>query len=574
MDSIEILVHVTAPSRAKDDQQYRKQAAAFLDYEKGKQHTFRWESNRETFGKREAPARKVIEGNETPRVPSDERIEDDQDDKLLHGPEVGSSDSTGRVTSTTTSKRNTTLSLFNDQSGCSPAAKGRPSIAIDQGTTFSSSFSRLPNLTTQVEASRKRKRNYSTAGDKEGVFLINPGSSSDILSCSQRREHVRTAPPRSSRVLETPLHPNSIDRGALPPLLGEALYQSQRPRTAPSTTMRIHSFRPSAPLRRSRSATDSFETPPSVIPDSQTPSHLSPSFEKRLLAIQDPNGHGPHEIASQESPAQPGKRVRLDNSSPRSDDNAHHGNSTTNPISISSNDTSLRDTQISDNTDDLQPPRTPSPAPPPQPTLRPLSSPTGGPNSPPPLPPPTESPLDAFVSLPYQSKPPDPPPSSDSSTADIPVGFAALEAGIIRIGHSLADLYKPLTQSRRLEPFERGHWELTIPISRISTQAYQNSGIVTPWTPSEFVRFFHFFNKLIQEGRAGWDVWAMRDGVYYSIDGDTFDGHGTRRETVRFFCRGGLVAHVWLAMFTGNRKAVGLGAMWRDARDDIVVRMR
>jgi hypothetical protein len=162
---------------------------------------------------------------------------------------------------------------------------------------------------------------------------------------------------------------------------------------------------------------------------------------------------------------------------------------------------------------------------------------------------------------------PAPPPAYEANLNDISEGLRAIERGL-----PLAEHFRPVSQSRELTALERGHWEVTIPISRTAIATTNQQG--SAWHPQEFVKFYLFVDELIQKKRAGWDVWATRDLVFYNIDGELWDADGMRRETFRLFCRGGIVGHVWLALFLGgNRRIKGMRAVWKDAEEKVVVRM-
>ncbi len=78
---------------------------------------------------------------------------------------------------------------------------------------------------------------------------------------------------------------------------------------------------------------------------------------------------------------------------------------------------------------------------------------------------------------------------------------------------------------------------------------------------------------MIVLGRAGYNVWAVRDPDYYGID-EKWDENGNRREVLRVFCRGGIAGWMWFAMFSFSKMGVkGLGSVWKDAEDKIVIQM-
>ncbi len=126
-----------------------------------------------------------------------------------------------------------------------------------------------------------------------------------------------------------------------------------------------------------------------------------------------------------------------------------------------------------------------------------------------------------------------------------PVGTAQfkthLTLSLTTVSAQLAKHFEPISHVRPLEPLERGHWLLS-----------------TAGFPSEIKeRFWDFLLSFLNEGRAGWGVWTIRDG-----------------ETVRVYGWGEIVREVWCVLFlASHRKISEAGARWVDSRGEVVVQM-
>lgn len=124
--------------------------------------------------------------------------------------------------------------------------------------------------------------------------------------------------------------------------------------------------------------------------------------------------------------------------------------------------------------------------------------------------------------------------------------------------------YKPLVVGRQVRKSERGYW-------CIDTKT---------WTTAIQIKFWRFLKSNIEAGQLGWGIWCLRE-----VDEDTTaleessDGGGDdRREmelgTVKVFCWGEVVGHVWLLCFVAsNSKLKYVESRWIDADGEVVVRI-
>ncbi|RMZ10327.1 hypothetical protein D0864_01293 [Hortaea werneckii] len=115
------------------------------------------------------------------------------------------------------------------------------------------------------------------------------------------------------------------------------------------------------------------------------------------------------------------------------------------------------------------------------------------------------------------------------------------------------DSYKPVSTSREPGRLERGHWQL--PSSGISV-----------WPATLQLEFWNFLSQFISSGNGGWGLWCARE---------VQDGDGQSLGTVRVYCWGEVVKHVYLLLYTASQSKVRkMGLQWVDGEGKIVVQMR
>ncbi|KAI7354084.1 hypothetical protein D0862_06005 [Hortaea werneckii] len=115
------------------------------------------------------------------------------------------------------------------------------------------------------------------------------------------------------------------------------------------------------------------------------------------------------------------------------------------------------------------------------------------------------------------------------------------------------DSYKPVSTSREPGRLERGHWLL--PSSGISV-----------WPATLQLEFWNFLSQFVSSGNGGWGLWCARE---------VQDGDGQSLGTVRVYCWGEVVKHVYLLLYTASQSKVRkMGLQWVDGEGKIVVQMR
>ncbi|KAI9778154.1 MAG: hypothetical protein M1839_008363 [Geoglossum umbratile] len=101
----------------------------------------------------------------------------------------------------------------------------------------------------------------------------------------------------------------------------------------------------------------------------------------------------------------------------------------------------------------------------------------------------------------------------------------------------------------------------------------------TAWGAGIKDQFWHFLEEYVGDGRAGWGVWVSRtveaaDGGAAATAVKVEAGQPGGDELVRFYCWGEVVGHVWLVMVIASERQVkGSGCCWVDGRDQVVIQM-
>ncbi|CZR54085.1 uncharacterized protein PAC_03968 [Phialocephala subalpina] len=138
------------------------------------------------------------------------------------------------------------------------------------------------------------------------------------------------------------------------------------------------------------------------------------------------------------------------------------------------------------------------------------------------------------------------PPPPATSTSDL-----AAESLITPTLHQIAtkmslSRFRPASQSRDLRPMERGYWSISC----------------AEWSEDTRNRCWNFLGDIIGDGRLGWGVWCVRDGVDSEFEG------------MRVYCWGGIMRHIWLLLVTASfNKVRKMAITWVDGGGECVVRM-
>ncbi|EME49488.1 hypothetical protein DOTSEDRAFT_68300 [Dothistroma septosporum NZE10] len=135
----------------------------------------------------------------------------------------------------------------------------------------------------------------------------------------------------------------------------------------------------------------------------------------------------------------------------------------------------------------------------------------------------------------------------------------------------VAKCFKPTFEPRAIDDLERGHWRMNIP----------------NWPVAQLAAFWRTLERLIGGGNAGWGVWCTREPdsrlqdkaeSTEASDGTSNrwinSGSDPRYGTVRVYCWGEVVKHIYLLLYvSSNSKVRKLGLQWLDSQGKVVIQM-
>ncbi|THX40020.1 hypothetical protein D6D10_03818 [Aureobasidium pullulans] len=161
---------------------------------------------------------------------------------------------------------------------------------------------------------------------------------------------------------------------------------------------------------------------------------------------------------------------------------------------------------------------------------------------------------DIIKTLSTQINPPPPPTGSGSFATHITPQLQS------QFGNAdLQRIYKPhYPPNRELRPSERGYWQ-------IDTRG---------WNAEIQIKFWSFLQTTIGSGASGWGIWCLRENG--GNDDTEHQGEDEEPElgTVKIFCWGEVVRHVWLLCYVAsNTKVKYVESQWFDADGEVVIRV-
>lgn len=167
--------------------------------------------------------------------------------------------------------------------------------------------------------------------------------------------------------------------------------------------------------------------------------------------------------------------------------------------------------------------------------------------------------------------------------------------------------YNPTRQTRPLDKLERGYWAVRIGIVSGDGGLEHGPGRRPDgsWSAAFFARFWGFLGQFVGvEGRAGWGVWCFLDKVeaLSSDIGSTAaaaDAGGASGSDqvqpdpdlgpepepepapeepvsvlLKVYTWGEIAMHIYLVLYLASERQIrGLGAQWRDSREEVVIQM-
>ncbi|KAJ9480519.1 hypothetical protein VN97_g13040 [Penicillium thymicola] len=198
--------------------------------------------------------------------------------------------------------------------------------------------------------------------------------------------------------------------------------------------------------------------------------------------------------------------------------------------------------------------------------------------------------------LPLEIHPPRPPISTAPFTTHITPTLSMLTERL-----NPARTYKPTTQTRPLDPLERGYWLVHLAVEEPrslertsadladpnpipesgTTNATQNptsrsrskskpKEIMRTWPCPLFHAFWSFLSDFVgRDGRAGWGVWCILEAAAApsTLSSDT-------HVSLKVYAWGEVAMHVYLLLFLASERRIrGMGVQWRDAGEEVVIQM-
>ncbi|QVM06262.1 hypothetical protein D8B26_000975 [Coccidioides posadasii str. Silveira] len=183
--------------------------------------------------------------------------------------------------------------------------------------------------------------------------------------------------------------------------------------------------------------------------------------------------------------------------------------------------------------------------------------------------------------LPAEIRPPPPEASNKAKfTTHItpPLHLLSEKMGLSR--------FKPAHQTRRLGILERGYWYMRIPVvlnNGGSTSSRPAEGSTAcaltsnerrdpvPWSTGLFLRFWNYLSKFVgQYGRAGWGVWCFCDSAK---DQPIVDS--VQPLDVRVYSWGETAPYIYLLLFLASHRGIKKipNVQWRDGKGEVVIQM-
>lgn len=209
--------------------------------------------------------------------------------------------------------------------------------------------------------------------------------------------------------------------------------------------------------------------------------------------------------------------------------------------------------------------------------------------------------IESLPTLPLTLQPPPPPISTATFTTHITPTLDMLTERL-----KPTRTYKPAHQARELDKLERGYWMMHINIIPEPTPASaqkqegdqpmtkETSGSVpTPnaktWSETDFSRFWTFLSDFItKDARAGWGVWCILDRVeshQTKTNTDTYTKPMTTPDTftadaslvpviLKVYAWGEVAMHIYLVLYlASDRRVRSMGLRWVDSWEKVVIQM-
>jgi hypothetical protein len=147
-----------------------------------------------------------------------------------------------------------------------------------------------------------------------------------------------------------------------------------------------------------------------------------------------------------------------------------------------------------------------------------------------------------------------PPPRTSSWGPKSPLIITPALA-ILATQLELPKRFRPKTQTRPLRDLERGYWAIEM----------------GTWSSVLREQAWGALGAYLEQGRAGWGIWALKCDARKNGAGA---GSGGEQLGLRVYCWGGVAGHVYLLLYlVSQRRVNGTGARWVDGGGQAVVLM-
>ena len=161
-----------------------------------------------------------------------------------------------------------------------------------------------------------------------------------------------------------------------------------------------------------------------------------------------------------------------------------------------------------------------------------------------------------YDKLPLEIHPPRPLPSLDHFDSHVTPPLRGLRDRL-----PLADLFKPSSQAHSLDQLERGHW-------------YVQSGAWDEARKVKFWHFLSAFIGDGKAGWGVWCCRELEGNDANSGSSKENKAPPAEDEIVKIFCWGEVVQEIWLLLWLASAKRIiGTGAKWVDAQGETVIQM-
>lgn len=559
---VELLVHISAPSRLRDDNRYRQQALGYVGFQPATRHDL---SLQQSLASTRLPDIWVRSSDDVK-----ENVEDTAQcarDEIIAASPTRQLELELNVSSTPDFVHQHILDSFSSSLSFKESSdtENTPTICIDR-TPYTTGFS-------AAHAPICRPRRVKSENDQQTYQgMSHPQARNATLEFDPAEERIVDSFASVFSTIDRPQNgsPTSI------------IHVGRTPSITRSATV-PPSMSPSArPKKRHRSLSNSWEPPPSVVPDSQPSQQPGLSPKRSSNVLSSPSSvTGSPSLKRQKRTTDRESQERVCEEEPASYEN----NPSNQNVAIQENRLRVRASRATTTDSSSRPP----------PSfeisqgnsiaslLRPRKSRKPPQSSPSKDKVPHESLSFSFTSsstpLPIdQIHPPQPPTSLNPFTTHITSTLALIETKL-----PLGVHFKPKTTTRQLRTLERGHWRLLIPRDTCI------HGRDQVWSSELCQKFWSFLESFVGQGRAGWGVWCERFAMSEAAEkvhprgltkgrlkegtgGE--DGEDVGDEALRVWCWGEVVAYIYLALIIASeRKIKRLGAEWLDAGGQVIIQM-